>query len=308
MVARPGCKDTSMLISDIAFWLQLMPPTPCILCHGKWEAIGGGLCQVCRTVDRLACLVRSPYLPAETGSGLLVRLRGWVAEIQDLGELSRGVVPNPGGSVPAPTPVKTEGAGEEGPPAEPPDALPPGASAKAGPPEPPGALHPKGEEASIAKGEGSPVREGASSSRRSPQTTSKKKKKSKEKKSLSRGRKTSRRSRSGRSRRESPPVRYASPVRPAGSKRESSESENREALPRRKFRPRSPSFSPPRRRSPRPQPSGRPVGRRWEGPIPAHRREPPPGQGRHFGKNKGTTKKKRRAEHNRRRFWRGARR
>ena len=26
MVARPGCKDTSMLISDIAFWLQL-PPT-----------------------------------------------------------------------------------------------------------------------------------------------------------------------------------------------------------------------------------------------------------------------------------------
>ena len=154
MVARPGCKDTSMVISDIAFWLQLMPPTPCILCHGKWEAIGGGLCQVCRTVDRLACLVRSPYLPAETGSGLLVRLRGWVAEIQDLGELSRGVVPNPGGSVPAPTPVKTEGAGEEGPPAEPPDALPPGASAKAGPPEPPRALHPKGEEASIARGKG----------------------------------------------------------------------------------------------------------------------------------------------------------
>ena len=27
MVARPGCKDTSMLISDIAFWLQLPPPT-----------------------------------------------------------------------------------------------------------------------------------------------------------------------------------------------------------------------------------------------------------------------------------------
>ena len=26
LVARPGCKDTSMLISDIAFWLQL-PPT-----------------------------------------------------------------------------------------------------------------------------------------------------------------------------------------------------------------------------------------------------------------------------------------
>ena len=46
-----------------------MPPPRCQSCGNKWEVVGGGLCQVCRTLE--------------------------VSEIQDIGELGRGVAPNP---------------------------------------------------------------------------------------------------------------------------------------------------------------------------------------------------------------------
>lgn len=144
------------------------------------------------------------------------------------------------------------------------------------------------------------------------QKASLQKKKSKKRRSSSsrrRAHKRDRRSRSRRSRRRSPPTRWASPVRPCGVKREDSNSAERASRRERKSRPllpRSQSRSPPRRREERrAQPSRRPEGRHWKGPIPAHRREPPPGQGVHYQKNKGVTKRKRRAafQANQRRYW-----
>lgn len=72
-----------------------MPNPRCHLCGHKWEVIGGGLCQACRTLDRLCAIVRGPEVPAGAEFLVLQRLRTWVGELQDLGELSRGVAPNP---------------------------------------------------------------------------------------------------------------------------------------------------------------------------------------------------------------------
>eukprot|EP00435_Cladocopium_sp_Y103_P032755 s294_g8.t1 len=258
--------------------------------YAQEKATGGGICQVCRTVDRLACLVRSPYVPKASEGALLGHLRDWVAVVQDLGELTRGVVPNPVGIAPLPAPV-----GPAGPPAAPvpppPGAgvdLPPaGCSAKAPPgvppsvpsPGPAGEGTPKTEETEPVK------KEPASSSRPSPDKKKHKRRHSSPTKQESR--KSKRRSRSGRTPRKSPLPRLASPVRPAGVKPERSESDDREELPRRRAKPRSPSYSPPRRREARESGGPHPERSRWEGPIPAYRREPAPGQGKHYQKNKG---------------------
>jgi hypothetical protein len=198
--------------------------------------------------------------------------------------------------------VKSEEADPPPPPAGPP---PVGLTAKAPPAVPPDGAAPGSAVDKTPEGEGSPEKAVASSSK--PTKPKKEKKKKHRSKSPQRSRKSKRRSRSGRSRQESPPRRLASPVRPTGSRADES-SDDREELKRRKYVPRSPSRPPPHHRDHRPAPSGRPLGRRWEGPIPARRREPPPGQGKHYQKNKGVTKRKRRADYNRRRFWRGARR
>ena len=230
-----------------------------------------------------------------------------MAEVQDLGELTRGVVPNPVGISPVPAPVPGPVKSEEAEPPPPPPAGPPpgGLSAKAPPAVPPDGAAPGSVVDKTPVGEGSPEKPEASSSKPTKPKKEKKEKKHRSK-SPQRSRKSKRRSKSGRSRHESPPRRLASPVRPTGSRADES-SDDREELKRRKYVPRSPSRPPPPRDY-RPVPSGRPLGRRWEGPIPAHRREPPPGQGKHYQKNKGITKRKRRADYNRRRYWRGARR
>eukprot|EP00435_Cladocopium_sp_Y103_P074321 s689_g48.t1 len=142
--------------------------------------------------------------------------------------------------------------------------------------------------------EESPVRgEPASSSRRRRRS-----RKEEEESPASRERKRSRRSRSGRSRSRRRRRELASPVRAPGVKAEETESEGGEARRERKSRPlvpRSPSRPPPRRESPRGDPGRREEGS-WEGPIRAPRRDPPPGHGIHFGKNKGKKKEQKRAE------------
>ena len=50
---------------------------------------------MCRTVDRLAAVCRGPEVPATAEFYVLQKLRAWIGELQDLGEVSRGVAPNP---------------------------------------------------------------------------------------------------------------------------------------------------------------------------------------------------------------------
>eukprot|EP00435_Cladocopium_sp_Y103_P065369 s173_g27.t1 len=277
-----------------------MPPALCRYCGEKWPAVGGGLCQVCRTLDGLAAVCRGPAIPPEAEGEVLSRLRNWVADLQDLGELCRGVAPNPvqiasqgctpkaPPGIPAPPPVPGEGGGSAF------DRLP----AKDHHPGPGEVSHPP------------PVKE------EHPETAKKEKRSRRRQRSAEsshRERKRSRRSRSGRERPRHRSERLASPVRPARVKGESTESDRPERRRERKSRPlepRSPSRPPPDRegapRSPsRPPPAReadrlptppRPPVSGWTGPIRAHRREPAPGQGVHFGKNKGKTKRERQRE------------
>ena len=73
-----------------------MPPPVCTTC-GKWVEQGGGVCAICRTLDRLSALIRGSSIPLSAEGVLLRALRGWLAEVQDIGEICRGVVPNPSG-------------------------------------------------------------------------------------------------------------------------------------------------------------------------------------------------------------------
>ena len=72
-----------------------MPLEGCPHCDQKWAVEDGGVCPICRTLDRLAVVVRGPDFPATAGKAVLGKLRGWVAEAQDLSEGVRGVVPDP---------------------------------------------------------------------------------------------------------------------------------------------------------------------------------------------------------------------
>lgn len=267
-----------------------MPPPGCPSCYGKWVGTGGGVCTVCRTVDRIAAYVRGPQIPADSSEQVLLRLRTWLGELQDFSEVARGVVPRPGG-IPLITdpdlPLNRPGGPGEDPPVK--GAFPKAAGVKQ-------ESSPTGAEgADTAAGEEPPAPAGSRPSRDRVEEGKKEKSPSKKKK------KDKRKSRSRQRREEH---RLASPVRPEGVKR--SRSDSREEIRRRKarhrspIRPRSPAYGPPRRRSPTSvAPSYRPEGRHWQGPIRAPPREPPPGQGRHFGKNKGTSKRKRNKE-----FWR----
>ena len=275
-----------------------MPPKLiCPACEGKWAVVSGGLCAVCRSLDRLAAYCRGPQFPPATGEALLPAVRTWIGEAQDLSETLRGVVPCPKG-----VPPKGEGPedslglpGSGEPPQEPgvegatPKAagLPPVSPAKE---ESPGGEEPP-EPALRSSGPSSSHRARRSPKRSASPRSPKKDKRKRSRKSRSR-RRGRHRSRSG----------WASPVRPSGVKSESSPERDAERSRRKKARPRTPSVSPPDRPPlPRHPPSHRPVGAQWVGPIRAPRREPPPGQGRHFQKNKGVSKRKRNRE-----YWRGA--
>ena len=278
----------------------------CPPCSGKLPVISGGLCSVCRSLDRLAAYCRGPQLPAASGDALLTAVRTWIRFVQDLSETQRGVVPCPRGTSPLPAPVLEPPPGDSGgePPAEP--TVVAGATPKA--PGAPPATPPKEEktEPEEEAPDTGPRKEAPSSSHRSQRSPREEKKSRTPKREK---KKKSKKSRSRRGRRDSR-ARLASPVRPAGVKEE--RSPGADSRGRRKARPRSPSYSPPRprspyyspRRSPLPRrvgPSARPEGQRWSGPIRALPREPTPGQGKHFGKNKGVGKRKRNKA-----FWRGA--
>ena len=262
-----------------------MPPPSdeCTSCNGKWLAESGGLCQICRTLDRISAFVRGPQVPGRAGRDFLQRLREYSAELTDLSEIHRGVVPDPSG---------VESRREE-PKAEP---GPPAATAKVK--SSPSTVRPKEEKP--------PAAHRASSSHR-PKQESRHGQKSK-RKDLESSPSPPRSRRSRPSKREEegeegPSPRLASPVRapdhweesPEVKEEDSTPSEEREDRKERKKRPRSPSGPPPadRQRGRRPEPSHRPEGRHWRGPIRALPRQPPPGQGKHYGKNKGESKRKR---------------
>eukprot|EP00435_Cladocopium_sp_Y103_P018222 s1737_g4.t1 len=232
----------------------------------KGKAVGGGLCQVCRTVDRLAALTRGPAVPPGAEQLVLQKLRGWIGDLQDLGEVSRGVAPNPiqGVIVNPPEgvpPVAKEedppqrGCTAKAPPAPPPPPPVPGVSGGE-PRRAEGGLRVKAEE----EGRGSsPVGEVASSSRPSRETGEVKKRHKSESR---RARKRERRSRSGRSRTRRRARQLASPVRPEGVGRYSSRSEDPSRRRERKARPlepRSPSRPPPAREAAPERPAAEPV-------------------------------------------------
>ena len=218
-----------------------MPPPGCPHCCGKWPATAGGVCTVCRTLDRISAYCRGHQLPPASQEGLLARLRSWLGELQDYSETFRGVVPCASGVPPpdrrVPPPADGEGVPKE-------EEIE-GATPKApGAPPPPPAVAPK-EEAE-------PEVEGPSASRSSrPAAVERKRSKS----PSQHARKRSRKTRSPRRRSRSHRRRLASPVRPEGVRAESPSEDNREELRRRKARPRSPENSPPRERA-RWDPSG----------------------------------------------------
>ena len=69
----------------------------CPACSGKWAVISGGLCGVCRSLDRLAAYCRGPQFPAGAGDSLLTAVRTWIGFVQDLSETERGWSPALGG-------------------------------------------------------------------------------------------------------------------------------------------------------------------------------------------------------------------
>ena len=222
------------------------------------------MCQVCRTLDRLSAVIRGPEVPPGAEFLILQRLRAWIGEAQDVGELARGVAPNPLQLRRAPAEGGTPDEVGEG---EPPT---PGVTAKAPPPLPPPSPVPEesgvpehraaeGVEPVKREAEGSPGGRGTASSSKPAKEEKKKRKAKRRSPSSHRGRrKEARRSRSGRSRPRSHRSRLASPVRPEGVYR--SDSEERTARRERKSRPLSPRSPsrPPVRRGPAVQ---RPLGR-----------------------------------------------
>ena len=283
------------------------PPTWCASCGEKWEAGGGGLCAVCRSVDRLAATVRGPQLPSASGSEVLRLLREWIGELQDLGEQYRGVLPDPLGNLPETS---------EGDPAAPSTTTSknsaPAATAKVKPT--PERERSTGARETPGRTEGAPLPEEERTPRKKDKHPKSKRRdrsdapEPRERKRRAEDRDHHREHRSSGSR----------PSRPTEADRleevyveeeeedfkeedeeEASPEERRErkAAPRderggaaRFTRPRPPSRSLPAHLRERGRQPDRP-GRTWRGPIPGHRREPRPGFGRHFGKNKGDGKR-----------------
>ena len=263
-----------------------MPAEPavplCTLCN-KWQGTGGvDICVVCRTLDRLCSAVRGPLFPAGGGGELLPRLRGWLAEVEDIGELVRGIVPNPTWRLQVPKQPTKEKEPEK------PDHQPPGATGKSKGSEPPALLSPE----EVDKNLKGPATEKDRKRSRSP--------KKRRRRSTSPSRHRKKRSKKSRSEGRSPIKRKSplSPKKPIAVKEEIETSpEEKEAKePAQSSRaevrgPRTPSRSPgrARRRSPKrrgegARPTTRPTGARWQGPIFARRREPAPGTGKHYGK------------------------
>ena len=300
-----------------------MPPPECSLC-GKWARAGGSVCRICRTLDRICAVVRSPQIPETAGEGTLSLLRETYAQLRDISEVCRGVVPDPTGNyIKAPEEEGDKGQDEKksevvkeeiepAPRGTEEETSAPATSAKAKPPEAPG-----GPSSSSARGPSLVERGRTTTESPSPEEKREKPKKEKRKERTTR-------SRSRRRRRRSPSVKeepvtpregagsadLASPVRVEVGAEEVPESEEEEPaeVRRERKRPRSPAGAPPiERRHFRVAPSQRPIGRNWRGPIPAWRREPAPGTGKHFGKNKGEKKNRRNEEYlaSRRGWWKG---
>ena len=275
MVIRIGGKDTHLCFLKL-FGFQLMQ-APCITCR-KWVEQGGGLCKVCRTLDRFFAYIRGVEFLPSGGQDILGKLRTWIGEAQDLGEHHRQIAPNPTGSLafnpdipglPYPFPRVVEG--------------PPGIGAKSRPQEPPERL--TAEEAAKRRAETvSPaadvVKEEQAPERSASKPRSRRKKRSK---STSPRRKTKRKRKfqsSGRSpiARKSP----RTPVSPAsGSRKEKKikeednspkpEEEDTRARPthKRDLGPREPDTAPPGDLGGRTgvAASSRPIRREWQGII-----------------------------------------
>ena len=88
MTLRPGVKDYINPNFCSILGLRSSCPPLCHTCGNKWSVVGGGLCAICRSLDRL--------VPAAAEQEVLTFLRGWICSLQDLGELFRGA-PNHGG-------------------------------------------------------------------------------------------------------------------------------------------------------------------------------------------------------------------
>ena len=209
---------------------------------------------MCRTLDRLSAVIRGPEVPAEAEQVLLQRLRAWLK--------------SPVGSPPIPFSFEpgewlSTLLREWGVRSRPLLGSPPRRHLPPPPPPVPGAggSDPGRQRTELVKREveDPPRGEAASSSSR----VAKKEKKSK---------KPRRRSSSSHRAARSP---LASPVRPAGVPRsDSDERASRREKKARPLSPRSPSRPPQRHRQSAP-PSQRPLGRFWQGAIPARRWEPP---------------------------------
>eukprot|EP00438_Fugacium_kawagutii_P023208 Skav215677 [mRNA] locus=scaffold278:111881:120662:- [translate_table: standard] len=240
----------------------------CSTC-GKWVArVGsGGLCGVCRSLDRLCAFIRGPAIVPELEFEVVNRVRGWIGESQDLSEERRGVVPNPAGArpynpaAPPEPPVVKREAGS------PPAAREPGFAL----PVEPAGVRPK-----AAASPPDPARE-------EPERTAHRRDRSRSRRHPKQARRT-------------PP---SSPERPSP---ESEESECSGDSPGDPPAPAGPEAerdpAPEDRGAERPrEPSRSPLARpsSWRGPIPARGRgrHPGPRQGKHFGKNKGRKKRER---------------
>ena len=245
----------------------------CPLCN-KWaKNEGSEVCVVCRTLERLVAIIRSPSYPPDAGQELLRRLRGWAAEAQDVGEVVKGVVP-------ASSTAAQGGAVRH---------QLPGIAKKSKAEEPPARLSPE-EVKSCLEEKKTPLK---------PEEKGEKKKKKKRVSSSSPSRhrrKKAKKSRS-RSRKSIPRRQVESPKKLLDVKKEEDEPSAEEELVRTEVpassRPssavaRSPSRSPPRNREKKYRPSEKPA--HWEGPIRALKRQPAPGQGKHNGKYKGKGK------------------
>ena len=260
---------------------------------------------MCRTLDRLTAFVRGPYLPSASGELVLYRLRGWLAELQDIGEQSRGVTPNPLGS------FRTTSVLVLPPPAEPAPATAPKSLAK--PPE--------GEESNREKSSSARHRTSATSPERKKKEKHHKKSR-KDRSSDSEERRQKKRSRlPSEAPVENPGGPASGPRVPAkeeptreereaaaagveetpGGSREPREerSVGREEGTARPLVPRPPSRSPPGHL----RGARRGEDRRERRPRTNHAFRPlrPPGSGRHYGKNKGEEKRRRNEEYWRRR-------
>ena len=241
---------------------------------------------MCRTADRLVAYLKGPEFPLEGGETALHKLRTFFAELQDLGEFHRRVVPDPSGRIPA---VPTVPVGVPG--------IAPGLSGKASAPaplpRPPPGL--SGEERGD---EDKPLRRRSRSAKRErrPRTrssTSSRKRRKRRKKTRSPGRSPE----VDKSPRLASPVRAPeeSPKKVRKTKEENREAEDEEEKERAHIRdlgPREPREPPPEDLGGRTGVAASSKPDRWQGRIPAHRPEPPPGTGRHYGKWKGPAKER----------------